>query len=97
MRPLSSTWSPGPGSNTRLQVALDVGLQRLGYDPKNSGLVPPSDLLEASVFAMAMVRSVERLAAEHGAIDDSYEMYASKGEFVAVSYTHLTLPTKRIV
>ena len=84
MRPLSSTWSPGLGSSTRLQVAFDVALQRLGYDPKNSGVVPPSDLREAADFAVAMVRSVERFAAEHGAIDGSYEMYASKGEVVVM-------------
>ena len=38
VRPLSSTWSPGPGSSTRLQAAFDVALQRLGYDPNNRGV-----------------------------------------------------------
>ena len=87
VRPLSSTWSPGPGSSTRFQVAFDAALQRLGYDPKNRGVrttVPESALREAAVFAMAMVRSVGRLAAEYGAIDGSYEMNASKGEVVVI-------------
>ena len=71
----------------RLKVAVDVALQRMGYDAKNrdvSPTVPESDLREAAVQAASMVRSVERLASEHGATNDNYPMYESKGQVVVV-------------
>ena len=46
--------------------------------------VPESDLRQAAVHAASMVRSVERLAWEHGANEDNYEMYESKGQVVVV-------------
>ena len=80
-------YRPGPGSNTRLQVAFDIALQRQGSDFESyaaGARVPESDLREAGVHAAEMVRSVERLLPEHGACDGNYEMYDSKGQEVVI-------------
>ena len=78
--------TPGLGGATRLHVAFGV-LQRQGHDPTSyadGAILLECDLREATIYAASTVRSAERLAAEHGAIDGSYEMKASKGEVVVI-------------
>ena len=77
----SSTWSLS--RHIRIQAAVDVALGRQGYD-RDRTTVPESAIRQAAVHAVEIVRSVERLASEHGATNDNYPMYESKGQVVVI-------------
>ena len=70
-------------NNHRLHNAMEMALKVMGLDPWDypAGCIVPA---KAAALCMSMVKSVERLAAEHGATNENYPMYESKGQAVVV-------------
>ena len=80
----------GMNIDPRLQVAMEVALKQMGYDTKDvpTGyfLIPESDAIEATALAVSMVRSVERLALDHGVSESDTEMYNDKDQVLVALY-----------